>query len=189
LAARRARTAAGNAGHRLHERGRSPEDSAGVASAFRQGLADAGFIEGQTVKIEYRWANGDYDKFFAIGTGHPFTGLAKENAPPMVIDEARLCFRYLRRELQSLSYSECYSLGCFDLDRLAGSRVAAHARSALLDLQDPKTRNSDSFTLLQMFGDEADEVAKEGLTSAFCYLMVLGQSGREMFESNGVTGI
>src|SRR6516225_2616953 len=40
--------------------GRSEEDSARVASAFRQGLADAGFIEGQTVKIEYRWANGDY---------------------------------------------------------------------------------------------------------------------------------
>jgi putative tryptophan/tyrosine transport system substrate-binding protein len=66
LAARRARTAAGNAGHRLHERGRSPEDSAGVASAFRRGLADAGFIEGQTVKIEYRWANGDYDQLPAI---------------------------------------------------------------------------------------------------------------------------
>jgi len=27
-----------------------------------KGLADTGFIEGQTVKIEYRWANGDYDK-------------------------------------------------------------------------------------------------------------------------------
>jgi putative tryptophan/tyrosine transport system substrate-binding protein len=46
--------------------GRSPEDSAGVVSAFRQGLADAGFIEGQTVKIEYRWANGDYDKLPAL---------------------------------------------------------------------------------------------------------------------------
>jgi putative tryptophan/tyrosine transport system substrate-binding protein len=42
--------------------GRSAEDSARVASAFRQGLADEGFIEDRTVKIEYRWANGDYDK-------------------------------------------------------------------------------------------------------------------------------
>jgi len=46
--------------------GRSSKDSAHVASAFRQGLADAGFIEGQTVKIEYRWANGDYDKLPAL---------------------------------------------------------------------------------------------------------------------------
>jgi putative tryptophan/tyrosine transport system substrate-binding protein len=46
--------------------GRSPEDSARVASAFRQGLANEGFIEGQTVKIEYRWANGDYDKLPAL---------------------------------------------------------------------------------------------------------------------------
>ena len=46
--------------------GRSPEDSARVASAFRKGLADAGFIEGQTVKIEYRWANGDSDKLPAL---------------------------------------------------------------------------------------------------------------------------
>jgi putative tryptophan/tyrosine transport system substrate-binding protein len=46
--------------------GRSPEDSADVASAFRQGLADTGFIEGQTVEIEYRWANGDYEKLPAL---------------------------------------------------------------------------------------------------------------------------
>jgi putative tryptophan/tyrosine transport system substrate-binding protein len=46
--------------------GRSAEDSAHIASAFRQGLADAGFIEGQTVKIEYRWANGNYDKLPAL---------------------------------------------------------------------------------------------------------------------------
>jgi putative tryptophan/tyrosine transport system substrate-binding protein len=46
--------------------GRSAEDSAQIASAFRQGLADAGFVEGQTVKIEYRWANGNYDKLPAL---------------------------------------------------------------------------------------------------------------------------
>jgi putative ABC transport system substrate-binding protein len=49
--------------------GRSAEDSAQIASAFRQGLADTGFIEGQTVKIEYRWANGSYDKLPALAAG------------------------------------------------------------------------------------------------------------------------
>src|SRR2546421_2452497 len=30
------------------------------ADSFREGLAQAGFIEGQNVRIEERWANGDY---------------------------------------------------------------------------------------------------------------------------------
>ena len=66
MAARGASAATGAVGDRLHEHPVTQEDSARVASAFRQGLADAGFIEGQPVKIEYRWANGDYDKLPAL---------------------------------------------------------------------------------------------------------------------------
>jgi putative ABC transport system substrate-binding protein len=36
----------------------SPEENAKRLAAFRKGLADAGFVEGQNVAIEYRWASG-----------------------------------------------------------------------------------------------------------------------------------
>ncbi|MGB9059588.1 MAG: ABC transporter substrate-binding protein, partial [Pseudolabrys sp.] len=42
--------------------GRGLEDSAYEVTAFRQGLAEAGFIEGQTIAIEFRWAQGDYSR-------------------------------------------------------------------------------------------------------------------------------
>ena len=40
----------------------SPDESEPVLAAFRDGLAKTGFIEGQNVAIEYRWARGQYDR-------------------------------------------------------------------------------------------------------------------------------
>jgi len=45
---------------------RSPEDSAHLVAAFRRGLGDSGFIEGQNVAIEFRWAHGQYDRLPAL---------------------------------------------------------------------------------------------------------------------------
>jgi putative tryptophan/tyrosine transport system substrate-binding protein len=46
--------------------GRSPEDSAHLLAAFRQGLGEVGFVEGQNVAIEFRWARGQYDRLPAL---------------------------------------------------------------------------------------------------------------------------
>jgi putative ABC transport system substrate-binding protein len=45
---------------------RSPGESASVLAAFRQGLNEAGYDEGQNVAIEFRWAEGRYDRLPAM---------------------------------------------------------------------------------------------------------------------------
>jgi putative ABC transport system substrate-binding protein len=44
----------------------SPDENVKRLAAFRKGLADAGFVEGKNVAIEYRWASGKNDQLPAM---------------------------------------------------------------------------------------------------------------------------
>jgi putative ABC transport system substrate-binding protein len=46
--------------------GASPDGFAPYQAAFRQGLKEAGYVEGQNVAIEYRWAAGQYERLPAL---------------------------------------------------------------------------------------------------------------------------
>ena len=44
----------------------SANDAANAVEAFRRGLAESGYVEGRNVKIEFRWADYQYERFPAL---------------------------------------------------------------------------------------------------------------------------
>lgn len=76
---------------------RSPADSAALVAGFRQGLAETGYVEGQNLIIEYRWAEGNRERLPALAAdlvsskvdviatgGGPSTALAAKDAPSTI---------------------------------------------------------------------------------------------------------
>ena len=44
----------------------SADASAGYVAAFRKGLSETGYVEGQNVTVEYHWLEGQYDRLPAL---------------------------------------------------------------------------------------------------------------------------
>jgi len=67
---------------------RSPEDSSAQVAGFRQGLAELGFVEGENLAIEYRWARGDYERLPVLAAdlvGKPVRVLATVGGEPSAL--------------------------------------------------------------------------------------------------------
>jgi putative ABC transport system substrate-binding protein len=56
--------------------GQSPNSYAHLASAYREGLRDTGFMDGQNVTIEYRWAVGHDQRLPALAAELVSRGVA-----------------------------------------------------------------------------------------------------------------
>lgn len=83
----------------------SANTSALLVAAFRQGLQETGYIEGQNIAIEFRWADGQYDQLPALasdlvgrqvavivtagGEGSAFAAKAASSTIPIVFNVGR----------------------------------------------------------------------------------------------------
>jgi putative tryptophan/tyrosine transport system substrate-binding protein len=66
----------------------SPDGYAILKGAFLRGLKDIGYIEGQNVAIEYRWAEGQYDRLPAQAAdlvGRRVTVIAATSTPAILV--------------------------------------------------------------------------------------------------------
>src|SRR3990167_2672125 len=82
--------------------------------------------------------------------------------------------------LEILGDAEGNLLRRLDLDRLAGGRVAAHARRTIANLEDAEARNADLVALLEVLHDQTDELIEGAGGVLLGHARLLGQFGRDL---------
>jgi hypothetical protein len=112
-----------------------PGPSAPLTGAFRQGLKDSGYVEGENMTIIYRWAEGQWDRLPALAIGDG--GRKSASIPPIRPNPAQssfLCSRqrsslfFLRRRNQARFSPILFSRR----DRENASATSSSAKGPLL---------------------------------------------------------